>query len=33
MNAIDLFKLRNAEYLQYIKNYLAIVQRNDPTVL
>ena len=33
MNAINLTNLRNAEYLQYIKNYLAIVQRNDPTVL
>jgi hypothetical protein len=33
MNAIDLRNLRNAEYLQYIKNYLAIVLRNDPTVL
>ncbi|WP_310560651.1 DUF6261 family protein [Flavobacterium sp.] len=33
MNGIDLPKLRNAEYLQFIKNYLAIVLRNDPTVL
>lgn len=33
MNAIDLPKLRNAEYLQFIKNYLAIVLRNNPTEL
>ena len=33
MNAIDLTKLRNAEYLQYIKNFFAIVQRNNPTLL
>ncbi len=33
MNSIDLAKLRNAEYLQYIKNYLEIVLRNNPTVL
>jgi hypothetical protein len=33
MNGIDLPKLRNAEYLQYMKNYLAIVLRNDPSGL
>lgn len=33
MNGIDLPKLRNAEYLQYMKNYLAIVLRNDPSRL
>lgn len=33
MNSINLANLRNAEYLQYMKNYLAIVLRNNPTVL
>jgi hypothetical protein len=33
INAIDLAKLRNAEYIQFIKNLLAIVQTNDPAAL
>ena len=33
MNAIDLFKLRNAEYLQYVKDYLAILNLNNPQQL
>lgn len=30
MNAIDLFKLRNAEYLQYVKDFAAIINLNNP---
>lgn len=33
MNAIDLFKLRNAEYLQYMKDFTGIINLNDPTQL
>lgn len=30
MNAIDLFKLRNAEYLQYMKDFTGIINLNNP---
>jgi len=33
MNTIDLTKLRNAEYVQMMKDYTAIVERNDPDAL
>ncbi|MGI9652446.1 DUF6261 family protein [Chryseobacterium sp. RLHN22] len=33
MNAIDLPKLRNAEYLQYVKDYSGIINLNNPTQL
>lgn len=33
MNTIDLPKLRNAEYLQYAKDFAAIINRNNPAVL
>lgn len=33
INAIDLAKLRNAEYLQLMKDFTAIVERNDPATL
>lgn len=33
ITAIDLTKLRNAEYIQFIKNCLAITQSNDPAAL
>lgn len=33
MNAIDLSKLRNAEYLQYVKDYSGIINLNNPTQL
>lgn len=33
INAISLRNLRNAEYLQFISNFLAIVLRNNPTLL
>lgn len=33
ITAIDLFSLRNAEYLQFQKDFVAIVQRNDPALL
>lgn len=33
MNGINLANLRNAEYLQYTKNFADIVKRNDPTLL
>lgn len=33
MNAIDLFKLRNAEYLQYMKDFRGIINLNDPAQL
>lgn len=33
MNAIDLFKLRNAEYLQYMKDFTGIINLNNPTQL
>lgn len=31
--AIDLPKLRNAEYIQYVKDYLSIIQSNNPATL
>lgn len=33
MNAIDLFKLRNAEYLQYMKDFTGIINLNNPEQL
>lgn len=33
MNAIDLPKLRNAEYLQYMKDFAGIINLNDPASL
>lgn len=33
MNSIDLPKLRNAEYLQYTKDYAAIINLNNPASL
>ncbi|MCH4830930.1 MULTISPECIES: DUF6261 family protein [Flavobacterium] len=33
INAIDLVKLRNAEYLQFMKDFVNIVERNDPNAL
>lgn len=33
MNAIDVFKLRNAEYLQYMKDFTGIINLNDPAQL
>ncbi|WP_163444398.1 hypothetical protein [Flavobacterium columnare] len=33
INAIDLVKLRNAEYLQFMKDFVTIVERNDPNAL
>lgn len=33
MNAIELKLLRNAEYLQYVKDYLAILNLNNPQQL
>ncbi|KIA89437.1 DUF6261 family protein [Kaistella jeonii] len=33
MNAIDLPKLRNAEYLQYMKDFAGIINLNDPATL
>lgn len=33
MNAIELKLLRNAEYLQYVKDYLAILNLNNPVQL
>ncbi|KQS90169.1 DUF6261 family protein [Chryseobacterium sp. Leaf394] len=33
MNAIHLKLLRNAEYLQFMKDYAAIIHLNDPTTL
>ena len=33
MNAIDLRILRNAEYLQYMKDFAGIINLNDPTKL
>lgn len=33
INSIDLAKLRNPEYIQFIKNCLAITQSNDPAAL
>lgn len=33
MNAIDLFKLRNAEYLQYMKDFTGIINLNNPAQL
>lgn len=33
INAIDLAKLRNAEYLQLMKDFATIVERNDPNTL
>lgn len=33
MNGINLANLRNAEYLQYTKNFADIVKRNNPTLL
>lgn len=33
MNAIELKLLRNAEYLQYVKDYLGIINLNNPTQL
>jgi hypothetical protein len=33
MNSIDLPKLRNAEYLQYIKDFAGIINLNNPSTL
>ena len=33
IQSIDLPKLRNAEYLQFQKDIVAIVERNNPTTL
>ena len=33
MNTIDLTKLRNAEYLQYTKDFAAIINLNNPSTL
>jgi hypothetical protein len=33
ISAIDLSKLRNAEYLQFMKNFVALVLSNDPIAL
>ncbi|AYO56850.1 hypothetical protein CO230_01080 [Chryseobacterium sp. 6424] len=33
MNAIDLRMLRNAEYLQYMKDFAGIINLNDPASL
>lgn len=33
MNSIDIQKLRNAEYLQYVKDYLGIINLNTPEQL
>ena len=33
INAIELVRLRNAEYLQLMKDFVSIVERNDPTTL
>ncbi|MEG1590011.1 DUF6261 family protein [Chryseobacterium sp.] len=33
MNTIDLFKLRNAEYLQYMKDFTGIINLNNPAQL
>lgn len=33
MNTIDLPKLRNAEYLQYMKDFAGIINLNDPATL
>ena len=33
IQSIDLFKLRNAEYLQFQKDFVAIAARNNPNVL
>ena len=33
MNAIELTKLRNAEYLQYMKDFAGIINLNDPATL
>lgn len=33
MNSIDIQKLRNAEYLQYVKDYLGIISLNNPDQL
>lgn len=33
MNAIDLLKLRNAEYLQYMKDFTGIINLNNPSSL
>ena len=33
MNTIDLPKLRNAEFLQYVKDFSGIINLNNPTQL
>ena len=33
ITAIDLIKLRNAEYIQFIKGFLAIILSNGPAAL
>lgn len=33
INAIDLAKLRNAEYIQLMKDFVGIIDRNNPTTL
>ena len=33
INAINISILRNAEYLQFMKNVASLVQANDPAVL
>lgn len=33
IHAIDLSRLRNAEYLQFMKNFASLVDANDPTAL
>lgn len=33
MNSIDIQKLRNAEYLQYVKDYLSLINLNTPEQL
>lgn len=33
MNSIEITKLRNAEYLQYMKDYAAVINLNNPSQL
>jgi len=33
INSIDITRLRNANYLQFQKDFLAIISRNDPSAL
>ena len=33
INAIDHTRMRNAEFLQFMKNFATLVQTNDPTAL